>query len=84
MNEQSRVPLRPAVLGQAAIRVYQKLVSPALGRHCRYLPSCSQYTYEAMGRFGLLRGAWMGMKRIGRCHPWAEGGHDPVPERRAP
>ena len=68
-----------ARLGRALIRTYQKAFSPAMGKNCRYSPTCSQYAHEAMGRFGLLRGTWMGMKRIGRCHPLAEGGYDPVP-----
>jgi len=68
-----------ARLGRAVIRIYQKAVSPSIGKNCRYSPTCSQYSYQAIGRFGLRRGTWMGMKRIGRCHPLAEGGYDPVP-----
>ncbi len=63
------------------IRGYQKLLSPVMGRNCRYLPTCSKYTYQAIERFGLIRGGWMGIKRVGRCHPWAESRHDPVPSR---
>lgn len=62
------------------IRFYQKTISPLLGPHCRYTPTCSQYTIEAIQRFGVIKGFWMGIKRIARCHPMAEGGHDPVPE----
>lgn len=62
------------------IRGYQLLISPVLGNHCRFYPSCSSYTLEAIERFGVLRGGWLGLKRIGRCHPWHPGGIDPVPE----
>ena len=68
-----------ARLGRAVIRTYQKAASPWMGKNCRYSPTCSEYAYQAIGRFGLVRGSWMGMKRIGRCHPLAEGGYDPVP-----
>ena len=64
---------------RAAIRTYQVMISPLFAGSCRYYPSCSQYTYEAVTRYGWLRGSWMGMKRIGRCHPFARGGYDPVP-----
>ena len=61
------------------IRAYRAGISPLLGGSCRYHPSCSQYTYEAVEKYGWLRGSWMGLKRIGRCHPFAKGGYDPVP-----
>ena len=63
------------------IRGYQKMVSPSLGKNCRYSPTCSQYTLDAVERFGMVRGLVLGIRRIGRCHPLAEGGYDPVPER---
>jgi putative membrane protein insertion efficiency factor len=62
------------------IRGYRLTLSPLLGRHCRFLPTCSQYTYEAVERFGALRGGYLGLRRILRCHPFHAGGHDPVPE----
>lgn len=61
------------------IRLYQWTVSPLLGPTCRFYPSCSQYALEAIGRFGVLRGGWLTMQRLGRCHPWHPGGFDPVP-----
>jgi putative membrane protein insertion efficiency factor len=61
------------------IRIYQWTVSPLLGPRCRFYPSCSQYAHEALLRFGLLRGGWLALKRLGRCHPWHAGGIDPVP-----
>jgi len=64
---------------QLLIRAYQLLLSPFLGNHCRFTPSCSQYAAEAIERHGALKGSWLALKRIGRCHPLCEGGHDPVP-----
>ncbi|MEL0034867.1 MAG: membrane protein insertion efficiency factor YidD [Gammaproteobacteria bacterium] len=62
------------------IRFYQKFISPLLGQRCIYTPSCSHYMIQAIERFGIFRGTWLGIKRIGRCHPLNEGGDDPVPE----
>ena len=61
------------------IRAYQLAISPLLGPRCRFYPSCSQYGLEAIEAHGALRGAWLTVKRIARCHPWHEGGFDPVP-----
>ncbi|MGH8751145.1 MAG: membrane protein insertion efficiency factor YidD [Burkholderiales bacterium] len=63
----------------AAIALYQYLLSPWLGRHCRFAPSCSAYVREAIVKYGTLKGMVWGIKRILRCHPWHPGGHDPVP-----
>ena len=62
------------------IRAYQYLVSPVIGPRCRYYPTCSDYTLTSVERFGLLRGGWLGLKRLSRCHPWHAGGYDPVPD----
>jgi hypothetical protein len=64
-----------------AIRLYQKLLSPWLGVHCRFLPSCSQYTFEAISEHGPLRGVLLGLRRLLRCHPFNAGGFDPVPPK---
>jgi uncharacterized protein len=69
--------MRSVIIG--IIRFYQRFISPVLGSSCRYLPSCSQYTLEAVEKYGALQGGWMGIKRIARCHPWRPGGYDPVP-----
>jgi hypothetical protein len=61
------------------IRVYQYALSPLMGRSCRYVPTCSEYTVEAIRKHGAIKGGWLGAKRIGRCHPWHPGGYDPVP-----
>ena len=72
------------------IKIYQKTLSLDHGllsvvyseRLCRFYPTCSEYTYTAIEQFGVIHGGWMGLKRIGRCHPWNHGGFDPVPKKR--
>lgn len=63
------------------IRFYQYAISPFLPPHCRYTPTCSTYAVESISRFGIMRGGWLAIKRLGRCHPWHESGYDPVPEK---
>lgn len=62
------------------IRFYQMAISPYLGSKCRYTPTCSHYMIEAIEKRGPLKGLWLGIKRIGRCHPWGGHGYDPVPD----
>ena len=66
-------------IAMALIRLYQNTLSRVLPSACRFYPSCSQYTYQAIAKYGFLRGGWMGVKRIARCHPFNPGGYDPVP-----
>lgn len=65
----------------AVVRAYQLLISPLLPPSCRFYPSCSAYAVTALERFGPLRGTWLAMRRLGRCHPWTAGGVDHVPAR---
>ena len=67
-------------LAISLIRLYQLLVSPLLGQRCRFYPSCSQYTVEAIRLHGVIKGIWLGSKRLLKCHPLHAGGYDPVPQ----
>jgi len=61
------------------IKIYQVLISPLFPSSCRYTPTCSHYTLEALKKYGLFKGGWLGIKRISRCHSWGGSGYDPVP-----
>lgn len=65
------------------IRGYQLLISPVLPPACRFVPNCSAYAMEAVARHGAVRGSWLAARRVCRCHPWNDGGYDPVPEVNA-
>lgn len=69
--------MKPLLL--ALIRFYQFAISPMLGQRCRFYPSCSEYAVEAIERHGVVRGGWLGLRRLSHCHPWHAGGYDPVP-----
>ncbi|MFQ5459936.1 MAG: membrane protein insertion efficiency factor YidD [Anaerolineae bacterium] len=66
-------------LAQGVIVFYQRTISRAVPSSCRFTPSCSEYAHEAIGRYGVVRGGWMAVKRLSRCHPFHPPGHDPVP-----
>ena len=66
-------------LALGLIRLYQKTISQGRKHSCRFVPSCSEYTFEAIEKHGLFRGVWLGSKRLVRCHPFQSGGFDPVP-----
>ncbi|TNE72668.1 membrane protein insertion efficiency factor YidD [bacterium] len=65
----------------AIIRLYQWFISPLFPPSCRFEPTCSHYSYEAINRFGFFKGSWLAAKRIAKCHPYHAGGFDPVPEK---
>ena len=77
----SFVLLLPRNICVVILRAYRAVISPLYGDVCRYYPSCSSYTLQAIQQYGTLRGSWMGARRIARCHPWAAGGVDDVPVR---
>jgi len=63
------------------VKVYQNAISPLLGANCRFTPTCSQYSIEAIREWGPFKGTWLAIKRIGKCHPWGSHGWDPVPKK---
>lgn len=66
----------------AFIRLYKILLSPFLGQHCRFTPTCSSYAIEAIEKHGVFRGSWLSLRRLSSCHPWHAGGYDPVPDKK--
>jgi uncharacterized protein len=76
MKTVSRLLSLPFIL---LIKLYQWVLSPLLGPKCRYTPTCSQYALEAFRKYGPLKGGWLAIRRISRCHPWGGHGYDPVP-----
>ncbi len=71
----------PVRIALALIRGYKLAVSPYFHGSCRFLPSCADYARDAVTRHGVMRGSWLALTRVGRCHPFCAGGHDPVPNR---
>lgn len=69
----------PSSIAVAAIRFYQSVIAPWMMPACRYTPSCSEYGVEAISKYGFLKGGWLTVRRILRCHPWGGHGYDPVP-----
>ncbi|MBC9813843.1 membrane protein insertion efficiency factor YidD [Crocinitomicaceae bacterium CZZ-1] len=78
MNVVKKVLSFPLIL---LVKIYQWVISPILPRSCRYTPTCSSYMIEAIQVWGPLKGTWLGVRRISRCHPWGGCGHDPVPKK---
>ena len=76
---QNLSPIRQSAI--LMIKTYQAVLSPLLGQRCRFYPSCSQYTLEAIEEWGLIKGVYLGAKRLSKCHPLHEGGIDPVPRK---
>ena len=60
------------------VKGYQYLISPLLGQNCRYTPTCSEYSIQAIEKYGIFKGIWLSIKRISKCHPWGGSGHDPL------
>jgi uncharacterized protein len=65
------------------VKTYQFVISPLLGPTCRHSPTCSSYMIEAINEWGVFKGVWLGIKRVGKCHPWGTSGYDPVPKKES-
>lgn len=78
MNKAKKILILPLV---GLLRFYQIFISPLLGSNCRFTPTCSNYMLEALEVYGLIKGLYLGVKRIFRCHPWGGSGYDPVPKK---
>jgi len=76
-----RSPLRAVLIG--LLKAYRFAISPLYGQVCRYHPTCSAYALDAVTLHGGIKGSWLAVRRLGRCHPWAAGGYDPVPGKKA-
>ena len=61
------------------VKLYQLFLSPIIGQNCRYLPTCSEYTIECLKQFGLIKGIFLSIRRVSKCHPWGSHGYDPIP-----
>ncbi len=78
-NGETKLIGLPAALARCLIRAYQLTLSPLIGNQCRFHPSCSNYALDAIDSHGAVKGSWLALKRLGRCHPFNAGGFDPVP-----
>ena len=74
----NKIVIFPLVL---FIRGYQFIISPMLGSNCRFMPTCSEYATESLKEYGLIKGTFLTIKRIGKCHPWGDHGYDPIPRK---
>lgn len=76
-----RLASLPVASAKLAVRFYRRWISPLSGPHCRFVPSCSEYALMVLEEFGLVKGGWLAVRRLCRCHPWNAGGIDPAPRR---
>jgi putative membrane protein insertion efficiency factor len=75
-------PYQPVFWAHGLIGLYRRFVSPLLRDNCRYRPTCSEYAQDALAEHGFFKGSWLALRRLSRCHPWHDGGYDPVPPGR--